>query len=472
MRRAGRDLSIPVRLLAAALVVVLSLTADAMGTVTPGEPAPMLEALQQEAGISVENGEMPGPLVLVFAKRDDAHSERFVLQLRGLQERGPELFQESNGVVVLSREEVPNSFDEGALPDDWVLIIDTDDAYYTGYGIVATPTAVVISSDGTVIGYHPGYSPGLVRAVQLDLLQELRGRDVVRTPAPQVSMQVQLGRRLAERGLWERALPYYRNAEEEGPLPEEVLVEKADVLVQVGEEEEAMEIMDRLGELPRAGHHAPLFDTFADTAGVKAPAAIFFVLRDPGQEGWDAMQEAARAISTRADVVLIVPERGVTPPDLDEWAVLPDQESLYKMAYGAAVAPVAFLVDDEGNISSVHSGFVEAWTNDISGELDRGVAAPDAPEADLPIRLGRRLALLEKWDRASHYYTKTAEEDGLEQHDLREMVFILLEAGNRREAAELLEQLEELEGAEALRRRLIEEENEEAQEPPATGRNS
>ena len=101
---------------------------------------------------------------------------------------------------------------------------------------------------------------------------EVHGTDAVRTPAPATSPELQMGRRLADRGLWDRALPYYRTAVEKDPLEPPDLLGMARVLVEVGEKAEALVILEGLGDMEGAEELRQRAKCSDDVEpGVKAP---------------------------------------------------------------------------------------------------------------------------------------------------------------------------------------------------------
>lgn len=136
------------------------------------------------------------------------------------------------------------------VPEGWTMLADTEDSLYGAYQIIATPTTVIVGSDRRIVGFHPGYSPALAKAVRRDLLKAVFGEQILAssTPTPGM-MNVQIGRMLARRGLWDRAAGYYEKAmEEEGALPPEIALEYVEVLLKAGRPVEAMELLDSVGE--------------------------------------------------------------------------------------------------------------------------------------------------------------------------------------------------------------------------------
>jgi hypothetical protein len=213
------------------------------------------------------------PLVLLFIKHDDTHSVRAIEQLAAQEARHKELYARARFIVVLCRVGTAIETPKLPMPPHWRLLRDEDDAFYAAYKVIATPTVVVVSAADKVVGSHAGYNAGLMRAVQRSLFIELTGEDA---PAPVVesaSMELQMARRMAERGVWERSLPYFRRAAEQGPLAPGDQLLMARVLVETGEPGEALALLDSMPEGTSSEEAAALRERIAAALpGDKGPA--------------------------------------------------------------------------------------------------------------------------------------------------------------------------------------------------------
>ncbi|GAB4321341.1 MAG: hypothetical protein Kow0059_16020 [Candidatus Sumerlaeia bacterium] len=181
----------------------------------------------------------PTTCLLVFVKPGDKHLPAAIAVLNDVLTRYPQLDQRLRRAVILSRfdsdEEISavagglKAGTEAAL--DWPLVLDRDDRLYHGYRIIATPTVVIVGADGRVADVHPGYDTGLENHVRVALGRMLGVEmPAFATATPRKpDMNLQMGRRMAARGLWDKALGYYRKAAAAGPLPPEAQLELAAV---------------------------------------------------------------------------------------------------------------------------------------------------------------------------------------------------------------------------------------------------
>lgn len=216
-----------------------------VGKMAPSLDAPGVRIVTQDQDIPTSR-----PLTLLFSKPDDAHTAEAIAAILDLHERHPRTRQGSHTVLILSRLGDGETSSTLKRPESWTVLHDTKDTLYGAFHIIATPTAVIVSSDGRVAGFHPGYSPGLSNAIRRDLLRAIDGIDpqaADSTPAPP-SMEIRLGRQLALRGLLDRALGYYEKARAQGEVPCEIVLEEAAIRLELRQTDEATRLLDSLGK--------------------------------------------------------------------------------------------------------------------------------------------------------------------------------------------------------------------------------
>ncbi len=213
-----------------------------------GDRAPGLSAPGVSKRVAAADGDSSKAMTLVFVKPGDAHAQQAIDAVKGIHKRYPHLGQDSKTVVVVCRLSNGIAWNSDDLPKDWSVLEDGKDSLYSAFKIIATPSVAIVGKDGIVVGYHPGYSPALANAIRADLIRAIDGDSVAdaTTPTPGI-MKVQMGRRLAERKLWDRALEYYRSAAAEEALPPDILLEEVAILLEVGNAAEATKLLDSLG---------------------------------------------------------------------------------------------------------------------------------------------------------------------------------------------------------------------------------
>ncbi|MDK2970504.1 MAG: Redoxin [Candidatus Sumerlaeota bacterium] len=214
-----------------------------------GDAAPSLRAPGVEEAVEREDDATTRPMVLVFLKPGDMHAGDAIEALAAINARHERFAKETRTFVIFSR---LNDGEKPAVPEqpkDWRVLFDRCDALYHAYGIIATPTVVVVGNDGRVAGFHPGYSSGLAQAVARDVVVALDGEEALNKPTPTPGiMKLQMGRALARRGLWEKALGYYEQAASEQELPREAMVEMAGIHLELGEAGKTLGILDEMGD--------------------------------------------------------------------------------------------------------------------------------------------------------------------------------------------------------------------------------
>lgn len=232
----------------AMLPMVLLAGVSGADTTLVGQQAPRFGDIQKLLSEAREDAPTTGPVILLFTRENDSHSRRALEQLTTLKKRNGDLFRQAHVVVFQSLMGRQSPLLRDEIPEGFVYHADEGDRLLSEYRVIATPTAFVLSESGKVLGFHPGYSPGLALAIQRDLLLEIQGRTEVRTPAPPMSSEHVMARRLAERGMKERALVYYRQAAEREDATPEILLEMTRLLVELEEWEQALEVLENLGD--------------------------------------------------------------------------------------------------------------------------------------------------------------------------------------------------------------------------------
>ncbi len=217
--------------------------AAARAVIQPGEVAPSIEL--QDLNDQTLRLDAPGTgvAVLLFTKPGDRHTSAAVAAINGILAQHPEIDRRATRRAILSRLRNDDQIAAAGerIGPGWPLLLDRDDAAYGAYRIIATPTLVIVGADGLVSAVHPGYDPGMAQAVRLALAAALG----VELPAAATqaaappNMDLQMARRLAARGLWERALEYYDRLKPED-VTDAVRVERAAILLELGRLEDAL----------------------------------------------------------------------------------------------------------------------------------------------------------------------------------------------------------------------------------------
>jgi thioredoxin-like negative regulator of GroEL len=152
-----------------------------------------------------------------------------------------------NRWIVVSRydPETDEAFLEHMRNKDWLTLLDPDSTFYVDYKIIATPTVTIAGAAGKVTAVHPGYDPGMIQDVRIELA-DLLGVTLPKAVSGAIeapNMNLQMARRLAARGLYQRALSYYEKAAESGPLSPAAQLEIAEVYLKAGKPQEALKIL-------------------------------------------------------------------------------------------------------------------------------------------------------------------------------------------------------------------------------------
>lgn len=232
------------------LLSVMLPASAAQAVLQAGEPAPLFSQKTTTGRLFTLDHRTTETVLLVFAKPGDRFTVQELRALEGMFAKFPPLRQGMQVGIVLSRLDGPDqimAFQKQAAPQ-WPVIADEKDELYRRYKIIATPTVVIISGRRQVAAVHPGYDLGLVEDVRL-ALASTRGltlpESMTGMPA-KPNMALQMGRRLAARGLWEDALKYYEAATRQGPLPPETPLELAEIHLAMTNADAALAIVNGL----------------------------------------------------------------------------------------------------------------------------------------------------------------------------------------------------------------------------------
>lgn len=189
-------------------------------------------------------------VLLVFTRPDDRFTSDALRALEHVFAAYPPLQKGMRIGIVVSL--IDNEGQAAAfrkkVDAQWPVIADSDNELYKSYKIIATPTVVIIGSGRKVAAVHPGYDPSLAEDVR-GAIAKTRGMtlpEAMTGPSAKPNMTLQLGRRMAARGLWEDALKYYTDAAKQGPLPAVAQVELAEIHLELNDPGAALAIVNAL----------------------------------------------------------------------------------------------------------------------------------------------------------------------------------------------------------------------------------
>jgi tetratricopeptide (TPR) repeat protein len=217
-----------------------------------GAHAPMLDLVNEKGQQVIVGESFTSPTLFLFMKASDRYSSETIHALNEVFIKSPAIKDGVSRVAVFTRVkpgEVPPTL-EFLRESEWTVLYDMKDAAFHDYLIIATPTTVLVGSDSIVAATHPGYDAGLANDVRLSIAKvtHVEVPSTASTKAEKPNMALQMGRRLVQRGLWERALPYYEKAGQEGDLSAAAQLELARILVELDRKDEATKILDSLEE--------------------------------------------------------------------------------------------------------------------------------------------------------------------------------------------------------------------------------
>lgn len=247
---------------------------DNASTPRAGSPAPSLEGvgvvLVREADDATTR-----PATVIFSKPGDAHTSDAIRAIAELHRLHPRLGEGSRTILVVSRLGGASAAIPDGMPAKWQVLRDSEDTLYAAYRIIATPSVAVIDRDERIVGYHAGFNAGLAEALRRDLVLAIDGPEALNAPTPTPGiMDVQMGRQLARRRLWDRALVYYRKAAEAGPLPCDIALEEVEIHLELQQPAEAIRLLDGIGEQPACA---------AQASGLRTRAQALAAAREAGE---------------------------------------------------------------------------------------------------------------------------------------------------------------------------------------------
>lgn len=237
-------------LLALALLALVLPVSAAQAVIQPGEPAPLFSKKTLSGAAFNLDRKTSDTVLLIFVKPGDKFTSTALRSLERALDTFPPLVRGMRIAIVISRldeAEQARALQKQAAPR-WPLLADVDDALYHSYRIVATPTIVIVGADRTVAAVHAGYDAGLADGVRT-ALAKARGMKLpaaMTGPPPKPNMALQMGRRMAARGLWDDALKYYGEAAKQGPLPAVAQLELAEIQVELANADAALTLLEGL----------------------------------------------------------------------------------------------------------------------------------------------------------------------------------------------------------------------------------
>lgn len=235
----------------------------AYAVLTPGEAPPPLALKDIQGELHTLDSKTTTPVLLLFTKLDDRHTSEALAALNNLFQKHPDLKENLRLWMIVSRMEgaAKTALAHQPLTPEWTLLLDETDVAYHAYRIVATPTVVLVGRNHLVEAVNPGYDLGM----EDHMIKELARVMGVPLQAPtsekssKARMYLQMGRRMAARGLWEQALTHYQQVAKEEPLSPESELELAAIFIELRQLENAEEILKRLQTDPGfASRVAPL----------------------------------------------------------------------------------------------------------------------------------------------------------------------------------------------------------------------
>ena len=181
----------------------------ALAVLQPGDPAPPFVLKDTQGRSQRLDTSSTSPTLMVFIKPVDRYSIEAIKSLDDLFKRRPELGQGLTRWIVCSRMSAPAEAAAIARTagTQWTVLLDSDDRIYERYRIIATPTVVLVGRDRTVKAANPGYDPNMENFLH-EAIAKVLGLPLPKalpSQMPKSAMSIQMARRMASRGQYERA---------------------------------------------------------------------------------------------------------------------------------------------------------------------------------------------------------------------------------------------------------------------------
>lgn len=247
----------------AVLVMTMLPVSFAQAVLQPGQDAPPLD-LKESSGIVYHLDEKTSePVLLVFARSQERYTTASLQALNDIFDKHPKLEQGLKRWVIFSGGDAAQGIEHirSIAGQRWAIMLDPKNEMYQKYKIVATPTVVLVGQDRRIKAVNPGYDLGMENNVQNALAQVLSVSlpEALLKQPPKPNMMLQMGRRMAARGLWERAVEYYGKAMEHGPLSVDAQLELAQIYLEMERPDEAMRILNQIpSDSPAMARAEPL----------------------------------------------------------------------------------------------------------------------------------------------------------------------------------------------------------------------
>jgi peroxiredoxin len=238
--------------ISSALVMLITMlpVSYALAVLQPGQKAPSFELKDRADNVYRLDKKTSEPVLLVFVKPGDRHSSAALQALDNMVENLPSLKEGLWRWIIVSRIDTLKQAESVAsiTGPSWPLLLDLNDKVYKDYKIIATPTVVIVGRDRRVEAINPGYDLGMEDNIRKALARVLSVTlpEVVSKQPTKPNMNLQMGRRMAARGLWEKSLDYYTKAMEEEPLSAEALVELSGIYLELGRAEDAIRTLNQI----------------------------------------------------------------------------------------------------------------------------------------------------------------------------------------------------------------------------------
>lgn len=223
----------------------------ASALIAPGRAAPVFR-LPDATGVEHELFAAGEVTLIVFAKLIDRDTPSALDALDAALAKNEKLVLGVRRCLVFSRFEADEFASRGNELDraNWKVRLDPEDHAYRAYGIIATPSVVIVGKDGKIAAVHPGYDPGLAEHTRHALAKAL-GVNLPRSAVstfPRPDLNIVMGRRLAGRKLWDRALPYYERARQTGKLSDGAILELSEVYIELDRAKDALSALDAISK--------------------------------------------------------------------------------------------------------------------------------------------------------------------------------------------------------------------------------